>query len=186
MRTNAPYLVSILSLAAAGTANAAPSFMPKSHVNAALQIRGGGALGPIDASTVVKTASVLAGVQGVVMQFAPEDTGVSYGLDEEDMKKESNKLGATVAGTSILTWAATLAYLVFVKDATASGAYLTNIHVWIYENLRIILGKTVEGTGGENSNPYKVRENGMSSIATCCLASPTSSSISSHPIFFPC
>ena len=91
MMMNKRTLVSILSLTAAGAANAAP-FMPKSHVNAALQLRGGGSLGPIDASTVVKTASVLAGVQGAVMQFAPEDTGVSYGLDEEGMKKPSNKI----------------------------------------------------------------------------------------------
>ena len=46
-----------------------------------LQLRGGA--GPLDPSTVVKTASVFAGIQGLVMQFAPVESAVSYGQDEE-------------------------------------------------------------------------------------------------------
>jgi|SaaInl74LU_5_DNA_1037368.scaffolds.fasta_scaffold20368_4 hypothetical protein len=46
-----------------------------------LKLRGGA--GPLDPSIVVKTASVIAGIQGLVLQFAPVDTSVAYGLDEE-------------------------------------------------------------------------------------------------------
>ena len=46
-----------------------------------LKLRGGA--GPLDPSIVVKTSSVIAGIQGLMMQFAPVDNAISYGLDEE-------------------------------------------------------------------------------------------------------
>ncbi len=53
----------------------------KSSTDEVLKLRGGA--GPLDPSIVVKTASVIAVVQGLMMQFAPVDTAISYGLDEE-------------------------------------------------------------------------------------------------------
>lgn len=46
-----------------------------------LQLRGGA--GPLDPSTVMKTASVIGCIQGLVAQFAPIDTAIMYGHDEE-------------------------------------------------------------------------------------------------------
>ena len=152
-------LLSIL-LALSTGANAAP-FVPRksSHGSSlalqshrALEIRGGGTLGPIDASSVAKAASVLAGAQGIMMQFAPEDTGVEYGLDAEAMQKPINKLINSIAGTSILTWSSIVAYLAFADDPSATVACMMSLHVWIYEFLRLILGKFMEGAGADNSN----------------------------------
>ena len=56
-------------------------FTSKSSTDQILKLRGGA--GPLDPSLVVKTASVIAGVQALSMQFAPVDTAIAYGLDEE-------------------------------------------------------------------------------------------------------
>lgn len=127
---------------------------PAAKLDDILALRGGA--GPLDPSAVMKTASAIAGLQGLVMQFDPEGSGTSYGLDEEKMGKPSNQLMASYAGTGILTWAAQAAYLAFVDGATAKGAYLTNVHIWIYENFRVILGKQLERSGAANSNGAKL------------------------------
>ncbi len=64
---------------APATATAA---LAKSSTDDILKLRGGA--GPLDPSIVVKTASVIAGIQGLVVQFAPVDTAVFYGHDEEE------------------------------------------------------------------------------------------------------
>ncbi len=56
-------------------------FTSKSSTDDVLKLRGGA--GPLDPSLVVKTASVIAGIQALLMQFAPVDTAITYGLDEE-------------------------------------------------------------------------------------------------------
>ena len=61
-----------------------------------------------------------------------------------------NVLATSYAGTSILTWAATSAYLGFVDNATAKGAFTVCVLIWAYENLRNFLGKTVEEAGGSS------------------------------------
>ena len=38
----------------------------------------------------------------------------------------------------------------FSNEATAKGAFIVAAHIWIYEHLRNILGKTVEKAGGDS------------------------------------
>lgn len=151
-------LLTILLIAACGAASAAPFVSKKrcggAAASRALRVRGGA--GPVDATALVKAVSVLSGAQGAVLQFAPEETGVAYGMSEEGMKKPANKLLASYSGTSLLTQWITMGYLAFAKDATARGAYLMNIHVWIYENFRVILGGAMEDAGAANSNGVKL------------------------------
>lgn len=64
--------------------------------------------------------------------------------------KPINELFTAYSGTAILTWAATVAYLCFVDNATAKGAFVVCAHIWIYENLRNLLGKTLEAAGGSS------------------------------------
>ena len=65
-------------------------------------------------------------------------------------KKPMNELLIGCTGTSILTWAATTSYLCFVDNATAKGAFVVCLHIWIYENLRTMLGKKLEKAGGNS------------------------------------
>lgn len=65
-----------------------------------------------------------------------------------------NALSASYAGTAMLTWATTAAYLGFVDNATAKGAFTVCLHVWVYENLRNVLWKTMEKAG---ANPNIIK-----------------------------
>lgn len=46
-----------------------------------LKLRGGA--GPLDPSIVLKTGSVVAAINGLMTQFAPVESAVAYGLDED-------------------------------------------------------------------------------------------------------
>jgi len=65
-------------------------------------------------------------------------------------RKPMNALAAAYYGTAIVTWAATAAYLCFVDNATAKGAFTLILCIWMYENLRNMLGKTTEKAGGSS------------------------------------
>lgn len=71
------------SLFAATTPRREPitAVLAKSSTEDILKLRGGA--GPLDPSIVVKTASVVAVMQGLMAQFAPVDTAISCGLDDE-------------------------------------------------------------------------------------------------------
>ena len=60
-----------------------------------------------------------------------------------------NVLSASYAGTAMLAWAMTSAYLGFVDNATAKGAFAVCLITWAYENLRNLLGKTFQKAGAD-------------------------------------
>ena len=62
-----------------------------------------------------------------------------------------NKVAASYAGTTMLAYATTCAYLGFADNATAKGAFTVCLHIWVYENLRNWLGKTMEKAGGSSN-----------------------------------
>jgi len=121
----------------------------KSSTDEILKLRGGA--GPLDPSIVVKAASVIAGIQALLMQFAPVDTAISYGLDEEGSKKPMNVLATSYAGTAMLASAITSAYLGFVDNATVKGAFTVCLITWVYENLRNLFGKSFQKAGADSN-----------------------------------
>ena len=79
--SNASHFGSSGRLFATVTPRRAAVLAESSTTDDILKLRGGA--GPLDPSIVLKTGSVVAAINGLLTQFAPVESAVAYGLDED-------------------------------------------------------------------------------------------------------
>lgn len=144
-----------LALVALATAAAAVSsrgaFVPKTHVNKILQIRGGA--GPVDPQTVGKVASAVAIAHGTLTTVAPKLVNEQFGVSEEDNDFTAQYIIRNI-GVGALSLGL-MGYCLFFEGTSIRRAVQASNVIWIYEMLRNIFSGDATQAGYSSMSGLK-------------------------------